>query len=400
MDGRAALDKLLIQIANDPGRLSKPGATPASDYLALESILTLETITSITATDPTIITTSTPNGLQTGRVVSIVGSDTVPSVDGTYQVTVLTPDTFSIPVAVSSPEITMYSITDISVANPTVITTSVPNILTTGDSITITGSNSTPSVDGTYTVTVLTPTTFTIPVHVTVAGNTGSFIASLVSYTVENDNFLDVQSSYNSMIALLNDDLGVGFHTYVPINNDTLQEAIITDINTANNRITLNNQLDWIIGPLTVYESIDTSFQYCPVTFGNPMTLKHVREATLLFENKAFTNATLTFSSDLLPAFQDVNFIGSGVGIFGYTGIPGTSGSSPTSGQTGQTGFGYGFFGGIGNAAPMRTYVPRDLQRCRFLNCQFSHNIAREQYAIFGLTLYPNDGAESTRGYR
>ena len=399
-DGREALDNLLTQIANDPGRLAQPGATSADDYLALQSILTLETITNISATDPTVITTSTANGLQTGRVVEIAGSNTVPSVDGLYQVTVLTPTTFTIPLDVTTPETTMYSIVDISVANPTIITTSIPNNLITGNSITITGSNSTPNIDGTHTVTVLSPTTFSIPVDVTVEGSAGTFVSSVVSYTVVNDNFLDVQSSYNSMIALMNNDLGFGFHTYVPITNDTLQEAIVTSINPANNRVTLNNQLDWIIGPLTVYAAIDSLFQYAPVTFGNPMTLKHVREATLIFENRAFTNATLSFSSDLLPAFQDVNFAGSGVGIFGYTGIPATSGSSPTSGLTGPTGFGYGFFGGIGNAAPMRTYVPRDLQRCRFLNCQFSHMAAREQYAIFGLTLYPNDGSESTRGYR
>lgn len=66
------------------------------------------------------------------------------------------------------------SATAVSVANPTVIT-SAGHGLTTGDQVTIYSSNSTPSVNGTYTVTVLSSSTFTIPVAVTVAGTTAFF---------------------------------------------------------------------------------------------------------------------------------------------------------------------------------------------------------------------------------
>ena len=66
------------------------------------------------------------------------------------------------------------TITSISVANPTVITTSIAHDLTDGDTVDISGSNSTPSIDGTWLVDVLTATTFTIPVNVTVAGTAGT----------------------------------------------------------------------------------------------------------------------------------------------------------------------------------------------------------------------------------
>jgi hypothetical protein len=150
-----------------------------------------------------------------------------------------------------------------------------------------------------------------------------------------------------------------------------------------------------MVGPLTVFKAINTNIQWAPVTFGNPMTLKHVREFSLMFENKAFTLATMSFSSDLLPAFQNIPFIGTSNGIFGFIGQPAIFDSS-----SGKVGFGYSFFGGGSHSAPFRTYIPRDVQRCRYINCLFNHNVAREQYAIFGLTLTPNDGAESTRGYR
>lgn len=61
-----------------------------------------------------------------------------------------------------------------SVANPTVITTTAAHGLEDGDQVVITGSNSTPSIDGTYTATVTGTTTFTIPVNVTVQGTAGS----------------------------------------------------------------------------------------------------------------------------------------------------------------------------------------------------------------------------------
>lgn len=75
-----------------------------------------------------------------------------------------------------------YDIASNSLANPTVITmktehgSATLHGLTTGDKVLFSGSNSTPSINGEQTVTVLTPTTFSVPVNVTVAGTTGSFV--------------------------------------------------------------------------------------------------------------------------------------------------------------------------------------------------------------------------------
>ncbi len=66
------------------------------------------------------------------------------------------------------------TITGNTAANPTVVTTSTPHGLTTGAVVNISGSNSTPSIDGSFPVTVLSPTTFSIPVNVTAAGTAGT----------------------------------------------------------------------------------------------------------------------------------------------------------------------------------------------------------------------------------
>ena len=64
-----------------------------------------------------------------------------------------------------------------SVANPTIITTSAPHGLATGDTTTIAGhTGSTPAINGVQTVTRIDDTHFSIPVNVTVAGADGTSV--------------------------------------------------------------------------------------------------------------------------------------------------------------------------------------------------------------------------------
>ncbi len=68
-------------------------------------------------------------------------------------------------------------ITSNSIANPTVVTTSVPHGLTTGQVVLISGvSTSSPTINGSRTVTVTGANTFTVPVNVTVAGTGGQLV--------------------------------------------------------------------------------------------------------------------------------------------------------------------------------------------------------------------------------
>jgi len=69
---------------------------------------------------------------------------------------------------------TVATITNISAGNPTTITTNAPHGLNSGDFININSSNSSPSVNGGWTATVLDATHFTIPASVTTAGTSGN----------------------------------------------------------------------------------------------------------------------------------------------------------------------------------------------------------------------------------
>lgn len=73
------------------------------------------------------------------------------------------------------------AVTENSIANPTVISTTAHG-LASGDSVDISGSNSTPTIDGTHVVTVIDENRFSVPVNVTVAGNTGVWDAGEFSF--------------------------------------------------------------------------------------------------------------------------------------------------------------------------------------------------------------------------
>jgi hypothetical protein len=68
-----------------------------------------------------------------------------------------------------------YDISTISVANPTVVTTAAAHDLESGQVIFITGSETTPTIDGRRIITVTGASTFTVPVNVTVGSSAGTF---------------------------------------------------------------------------------------------------------------------------------------------------------------------------------------------------------------------------------
>lgn len=266
------------------------------------------------------------------------------------------------------------TITDISENSQTTITTSTPHGLIDGRYITITGSDSDPVCDGRYSIEVVSANEFKINKKVYVPGTTGTAV------TLDED-FEDIKVCYNNIMTLLNLDSGISFSNYRWNDTYTTQEVIIKNINTVTREVTVNLDLDMVSGPLTVFKSIKSAVTYAPNTMGDPLGIKHLREATLVFENKAFTSAVMEFSTDLLPQFEKVPFDLDGNGIFGH-----------------QL-FGSGFFGGGSHGAPFRTYIPRNCQRCIYMRVRFSHGIAREKFSIFATTITGNIGL-STRGYR
>jgi hypothetical protein len=267
------------------------------------------------------------------------------------------------------------TIIEASAATSTIITTQTPHGLLDGRVITIMESNTIPVIDGIYPITLINSTSFSIPVKVLLAGTSANWS------TVDSD-FNDLKVCHNFIVSKLNIDTGASFNNYRPITNNTLMESIITSINVVTKKLTLNLNLDYLIGNIKIYKAFESSFTYSPITFGDPVMLKHVREATMMFETRTLTNGIISFKTDLLPELVDVPFTLDGNGIFGHV-----------------DGFGDGFFGGLSSSAPFRTYIPRQCQRCRYIIIRFSHNVAREDYRVNGCTVTGEIG-QSSRAYR
>lgn len=267
-------------------------------------------------------------------------------------------------------------ITNISTGSNVIITCANHGLIT-GRKILISGTNSTPDIDGEHIVTVINANTFSISPGfvVTTSGNNGGFL------TIVSD-FEDLKICYNKIIAKLNVDPTVSFSNYASITNNTIQESIISAVDVVTKKITIGTEIPFIQGAFKVYKAISCEVIYSANTFGgDPSSLKHIREAQLMFDNLAFTKGIISFATDLLPMFEPVEFFADGNGIFGFT---------P---------FGEGFFGGASHGAPIRTYIPRNTQRCRYMIIKFNHEIAREKWSLYGITL-TGETQLSSRAYK
>lgn len=193
-------------------------------------------------------------------------------------------------------------------------------------------------------------------------------------------SFIDLQICFNNLISLLNNDAGVGSHNYQNSSNTVDYEFNIIDTIPNSNQIVSTYSYPLIAGPITVYQAIAVTIQFIPQSLGDVSMTKHVSEGTFIFEDASFTSAEVAYSTDLSANFEGDIIDGLGNGIFG------------------NTPFGDGVFGGSGSGVPFRTYLPQGKQRCRYVNVQFSHYIAREIFYLYGISLTYNP--MSQRGYR
>lgn len=182
-------------------------------------------------------------------------------------------------------------------------------------------------------------------------------------------NFSDFQSDFNIITSKLNLNDHTRFKNYVTSSGTFDFEMIIDSIINNSNNVNIVVLAPFIVGPVILAKGINTNITWAPQTFGDPSISKHVSEGTFLFDNNDFTKATLSYASDLMPSFESIVYPGSGIGDWG---------SFTWDEQA---------WGGNGVNTPMRTYIPRNKQYCRYIIPNFMHNIAREKFALFGTSL-------------
>jgi hypothetical protein len=247
------------------------------------------------------------------------------------------------------------------------------NEIGVGRYVSFTGVDITPAITGLHKVVASTANTITIDYVATSDATMGTV-------TTDVQDFKDVQGCFNLITTKMNLDSGLFFSNYFTSTGSVEQEGLILDTSVADNELTLNDPLPFIQGTISLYKAINTQVIYAPQFFGDPSVTKQVSEGTMMFQNSNYSSAVISYGSDLSPGYEEISFDGQGIGDFGQF---------HWSNQN---------FGGVGAPIPLRTLIPRQKQRCRFLNVRFEHKAAFEKYAIYGISLVFR--VVSTRGYR
>lgn len=207
-------------------------------------------------------------------------------------------------------------------------------------------------------------------------------LGNVFTYTGSNSSFQQVQVAFNDLLDQLDVNPVTNIVNYHVLYSTTTEdiEAIVIDLNKQTSAITTTNNYPFLYGPITVYQAYETMTTWAPDIMGDVSLLKQVSEATIIFENNNFTLASVAFSTDLSPGFESIDFTGQGAGDWG------------------QFTFGEMFWGGVSNAKPLRTLIPLQKQRCRYINVKFTHKAAFEQYSLFGYSI--NMRPYSGRAYK
>lgn len=192
--------------------------------------------------------------------------------------------------------------------------------------------------------------------------------SNYLALLVGGSSFSSIQSDFNIIVNKLNNDPGVFYSTYGLSSGTQEVEALITDVDVNTSQVTVQFNLPFVAGVSTIFKHIPTTVVWAPEAFGDPSMMKQVRESTVIFERNNFSFGEVAYKTDLSPDFEEIAFQGTGKGDFGLF---------VWSEQN---------WGGEGSQVPLRTLIPRDKQRCRYINCRFQHNSAREEFGIFGLS--------------
>ena len=114
------------------------------------------------------------------------------------------------------------------------------------------------------------------------------------------------------------------------------------------------------ISAVLIFKSFRCAIRWVPTFGDNPGAIKHYRETTLFFDVDNFHTANVDFISEKSSRNERVNVQGNFRGR-----------------RFGSTPFGRGGFGGAGKPHNIRTYVPRNKQRCAQLTVGFSLHVSK-----------------------
>lgn len=150
------------------------------------------------------------------------------------------------------------------------------------------------------------------------------------------------------------------------VQND--REQVITEIDT--NTLTVASTDGYTAAAAIVYTPIENTMKWAPITVENPGILKQFSEVSFFFRDAAFEEIDASFSNNIAGGSQTVTILnnsGSGWGNFPWGEVP--------------------WGGSLGGEAVLRTYVPREYQRCSWLSVSLSTDQAFTAFSLQGASL-------------
>jgi hypothetical protein len=175
------LNYLLLNLSPDQSSLALTASQAAAiiqtirDAVARLPGATAISITGASNTSPITVTTASPNALVSGAQVGISGVEGNSSANGIFIITVVSPTSFTLNGSTGKGDWTSggtvgfmalpadpFPITGASNTSPITVTTASPNPLLSGAQIALSGVQGNTNANGTFIITVVSPTSFTL----------------------------------------------------------------------------------------------------------------------------------------------------------------------------------------------------------------------------------------------
>ena len=196
-------------------------------------------------------------------------------------------------------------------------------------------------------------------------------------------DFATIQTQFNTIVTALNNSVQAIFSNYKTSTGTVTHEIVVESIDFLQKHLDLSAVPYFIVGPVRLYKAIKTEIQYAPQHAGDVSGFKQFSTGTFLFERRSFRSARISYNSDISDSYEDVTFY------------------LDNSGTYGTFDWGEGsIWGGQGDQAQVRTYIPLKKQKCRFLGCKFYHNTAFENYQLYGISMSVRLFTISDRDYK
>ena len=134
--------------------------------------------------------------------------------------------------------------------------------------------------------------------------------------------------------------------------------------------LSLSNNYQYQLDNAVIYTPIDKLIEWFPITCNNPSFFKHFREITFMFLDASFKKLYFSVYSDSSPDSEETEIIATSLGAWGYGGW----GKLPWGGE-------------LGGRQAIRSYIPLEKSRCRWLDLSLSSNQALTQFSVSGISL-------------